>query len=77
MADRLAELLEAVDPHLRRRERVTPGDEADAILGVVGFLAKFVIASGETITGLKTTLTGMADASLSVWRFPANASRRL
>ncbi len=41
MRDRFAELLEAVDPHLRRREGVAPGDEADASGGVVRGLAKF------------------------------------
>ena len=35
MRDRLAELLEAVDPHLRRRESVAPVDETDALGRVV------------------------------------------
>ena len=39
-SNRLAELLEAVDPHLRRRKRVAPGDQADAFFGVIRFLAK-------------------------------------
>ena len=35
MRDGLAQLLDAIDPHFRRRERVTPGDEADALRRVV------------------------------------------
>lgn len=41
--------------HIFDGENVAPRDEADAVLRVVGFLAKRGIASGETITGLKTT----------------------
>ena len=40
MRHRFAQRLEAVDPHLGRRERMAPGDEADAVFGVVGLLAK-------------------------------------
>ena len=41
MADRFAELLESVDPHLRRRERVAPRHETDALRGVVRLLTEF------------------------------------
>ena len=37
---RFAQLLQAVDPHLRRREGVAPGDETDALGRVIGLLAQ-------------------------------------
>ena len=40
MRHRFAELLQPVDPHLRRRKGVAPGDEADALGRVVGLLAQ-------------------------------------
>ena len=57
-SDGFAQLLEAVDPHLRRRERVTPSDEADAVLGVVRRLAKFRDGIGRNHDGLEHDLHG-------------------
>jgi len=75
MRRRLAKLLEAVDPHLRRRERMAPGDETDALGALFAVWQSSVTASGVTRTGLNTTFTGIAGATLSARRFPANVRR--
>ena len=42
MQQRLTEKAEAADPHAGRRERVHPGDQADAILGAVGVQTQLI-----------------------------------
>ena len=62
------------DPHLRRRKGVHPGDQANAVLGIVRLPAESVIASGVVTTGLKTTFTGVYPNLSATAPFPANAA---
>ena len=58
---RLAEDLQAFDPHLRRGKRVHPGDDADAVWRRSSHRWRTAVISAEDLrTGLKTTLCGSA-----------------
>ncbi|MFM1944674.1 MAG: hypothetical protein RI897_3656 [Verrucomicrobiota bacterium] len=56
--DGFFEVLEALDPHLGGRERVHPGDDADAVFTGIGFEAELSDGVGSGQDGLEFNLEG-------------------